>query len=355
MAKSLDGPRNILLTRFSALGDVAMTLPVVYSACIANPDCEFYYLTRRAPASLMLEVPENLHVLPVDTDDYKGLKGLSRLVRQVVEEHHIQAYGDLHNVLRTRIMGALMRLRGIRVVHLRKGRRRRNALTRRRHKIMMPLTSMRARYREVFFRLGLAYKGTFRGFWADSEPDPALYAAATPPKADGQTWIGIAPFAAHRGKVYPEELMERVVRELSARPGYRLFLFGAGERECNTLGRWALASDNIVNMAALRLGFRAEMALMRVCDAVISMDSANMHLASLTGTRVVSIWGATHPFCGFLGWHQSKQDVVSLDMVCRPCSTFGNKPCRRADFHCMYGITPSRIIATLGGAASQLR
>ena len=348
MARRADErPRNILLTRFSALGDVAMTIPVVYSACAANPGCEFYYLTRRAPAGLMLEPPPNLHVLPVDTADYRGVRGLARLVSEVVSKYRIEGYADLHNVLRTRVMGLFMRLRGIPVVHLRKGRRRRNALTRRHNKVMMPLTSMRARYREVFFRLGLGYRGTFRGFWADTPPDPAVYARATPPRRQGETWIGIAPFAKHRGKIYPEELMVRVVRELARRPGYRVFLFGAGAYEANTLGRWALAADNIVNMAALGLGFEAELSLLHACDAVISMDSANMHLASLVGTRVVSVWGATHPFCGFLGWHQSKQDVVSLVMVCRPCSTFGNKPCRRADFHCMYCIPPSLVLKTL--------
>lgn len=350
MAKNTDRPRSILISRFSALGDVAMTIPVVYSVCAANPGCDFYYLTRPLPASLMLEAPPNLHVLPVDTALYKGVGGMRRLANELCRRYRIEAFADLHNVLRTRLLGLFMRLRGVRVVHLRKGRRGRNRLTRPRHKVMMPLVSMRARYREVFFRLGLAYQDTFRGFWADQEPDPALYAAANEPKKPGETWIAIAPFAKHRGKIYPPELMEQVVRQLAARPGYRLFLLGAGRDEANTLGRWALGADNITNMAALRLGLKAEMALMSRCQAVISMDSANMHLASLVGARVVSIWGATHPFCGFLGWHQRKKDVVSLDMVCRPCSVFGNKPCRRADFHCMYGISPARILAALDKA-----
>lgn len=347
MPRKDNAPRRVLLSRFSALGDVAMTIPVVYSVCMANPECDFYYLTRRLPSQLMLEPPANLHVISIDTNAYKGVMGLRRLADELTARHGIDAYADLHNVLRTRLLGIWLRLKRIPVVHLRKGRRARRALTRRRNKIMMPITSMRARYREVFFRLSLAYSGTFRGFWAASPPAPALYATATPPRRPGETWIGIAPFARHRGKIYPPEMMQRVVALLAARPGYRLFLFGAGDQESNTLSRWALGSDNIINMAPLRLGLKAEMALMHQCDAMISMDSANMHLASLVGTRVVSVWGATHPFCGFLGWHQRKQDVVSLDMVCRPCSVFGNKPCRRGDFHCMYGLPVQLIISTL--------
>lgn len=347
MPRKNNSPRSVLLSRFSALGDVAMTIPVVYSVCAANPECDFYYLTRRIPARLMLEPPGNLHIIPIDPKEYKGVMGMFRLARELEKKYGIEAYADLHNVIRTKLLGLRLRMAGVPVVHLRKGRSGRRALTRPNRKIMMPLTSMRARYREVFFRLGFAYKDSFHGFWYNSAPDVSLYKVASAPKAVGETWIGVAPFARHRGKIYPAELMERVVRELAARYNYKIFIFGAGAEEENIIGRWSLSRDNIINMASLKLGFEAELALLHSCDAVISMDSANMHLASLVGTRVVSVWGATHPFCGFMGWHQSKQDVVSLDMVCRPCSVFGNKPCRRGDFHCMYGIRPERIINTL--------
>lgn len=347
MQKNSEAPRRILISRFSALGDVAMTIPVVYSVCAANPACEFVYITRHLPAGLMLLPPENLSVITPDLNRYRGIGGLLRLAKELKAKYNPDVYVDLHAVLRTRLIGMWLRIMGVPVVTLRKGRRGRNALTRPRNKVMMPLTSMRARYREAFFRAGLAYNGSFSCFWCDDDPDSALFALASVPKQTGETWIGIAPFAKHRGKIYPPELMEQVVRTLAARKGYKLFIFGAGAEEANTIGRWALSCDNIVNMAAMRLGFEAELALLHYCDAVISMDSANMHLASLVGTRVVSVWGATHPFCGFLGWHQSKHDVVSLDMVCRPCSVFGNKPCRRGDFHCMYGIPPSMIISRL--------
>ena len=52
--------RDILISRFSALGDVAMTLPSVYNACSANPDDRFYFLTRNHPAQVFINRPENL-------------------------------------------------------------------------------------------------------------------------------------------------------------------------------------------------------------------------------------------------------------------------------------------------------
>jgi ADP-heptose:LPS heptosyltransferase len=344
---------SILVTRFSALGDVAMTIPVVYSACVSNPDLHFVFITKKAPAGIFINPPKNLTIYPIDTAQYKGIFGLRRLAVELKRKFNPKYYADLHDVLRTKVLRLWLRTMGVKVRRIRKGKRGKNALTRRYNKVMIPLVSTRARYREVFYNLSLTYNYGFKGLYQDVPADPALFAAATAPKQEGEHWIGIAPFAKHRGKIYPEELMEQVVKALSRRKGYRIFIFGAGSMEANTIGRWAMKFDNVVNMATLRLGFAAELSLMSFFDAMISMDSANMHLAALVGTRVVSIWGATHPFCGFMGWRQRKEDAVQLDMVCRPCSVFGNRPCRRGDFHCMYGISPERIIQTLDAGANK--
>jgi ADP-heptose:LPS heptosyltransferase len=87
-----------------------------------------------------------------------------------------------------------------------------------------------------------------------------------------------------------------------------------------------------------------ELILMSHLDVMLSMDSANMHLASLTGTPVVSVWGATHPMAGFLGFNQSEDNIIQLDLDCRPCSIYGNKSCRRGDYACLQNIPPERIV-----------
>ena len=78
---------------------------------------------------------------------------------------------------------------------------------------------------------------------------------------------------------------------------------------------------------------------------MLSMDSGNMHLAVLAGTPVVSIWGATHPFAGFLGYGMTEDNVLQVnDLDCRPCSVFGNKSCLRGDYACLRRITPTMVI-----------
>ena len=87
-----------------------------------------------------------------------------------------------------------------------------------------------------------------------------------------------------------------------------------------------------------------ELVLMSHLDVMVSMDSANMHLASLVHVPVVSVWGATHPYAGFMGWNQDDDMTVQVQLPCRPCSVFGNKACYRGDMACMNRITPEMII-----------
>jgi ADP-heptose:LPS heptosyltransferase len=86
-----------------------------------------------------------------------------------------------------------------------------------------------------------------------------------------------------------------------------------------------------------------ELILMSHLDVMISMDSSNMHLASLTNTPVISIWGATHPFAGFMGWNQDPANVIQVSLPCRPCSIYGQKKCLRGDYACLRQIQPQTI------------
>jgi ADP-heptose:LPS heptosyltransferase len=87
-----------------------------------------------------------------------------------------------------------------------------------------------------------------------------------------------------------------------------------------------------------------DLQLMNCLDALLTMDSANMHLGSLANTKVLSIWGATHPFAGFAAWNQPASHQLQLDLFCRPCSIYGKKPCYRKDLACLNGLEPLRIV-----------
>lgn len=342
--------RAVLISRFSALGDIAMTLPPVYDACTANPDIDFYFLTRHHPAQVFINKPDNLTMAPVNLDNYKGVKGLWRLAKALKKRYAITDYVDLHDVLRTQLLRMFLKMQGVRVNHLDKGRRSKKELTRRSNKVLVQLKPMPERYREVFYRAGIALANDFDSLFGNKKGDPAEFATVTPPKREGERWIAIAPFAKHKGKIYPVDQLERVIEHFDRQAGVKMFVMGFGDEEKQTITRFAERYKSVVNMAEANIGIPAELALLSHCDVMLSMDSANMHLASLVGLRVVSVWGATHPYTGFLGWKQRTRDVVELDMTCRPCSVFGDRPCLRGDYHCLAGITPKMIIDKIDAA-----
>lgn len=339
---------NALVVRFSAIGDVAMTVPSLYGACHANPDVRFIFVTRSSMASIFINAPSNLVVVGVDLKkEYKGLKGMRRLFRELTDRYDIDAVVDLHDVIRTKYLRLLARLKGLRVSRIHKGRKGKHALTRRNNKVMLPLETSRARYRDTFNRLGLTPDESFIGLFGGQKAAPAMYAAIRGPRVEGERWVGIAPFAKHEGKIYPEKMMEEVVARLSRVPSMHVFLFGGGEHEREVLKGWQERYPGVRSLAEGRYGFATELALLSNLDCMVSMDSANMHLASLVDIPVVSIWGATHPYCGFKGWRQTDDNIIQLPLTCRPCSVFGDKPCYRGDYLCLNGIKPSVVVSKI--------
>jgi ADP-heptose:LPS heptosyltransferase len=140
--------------------------------------------------------------------------------------------------------------------------------------------------------------------------------------------------------------MEKVVAALSQRHGVSIFLFGGRDSEKETLRAWAERYPNVRNVAG-RFGLDNELALLSRLDVLLCMDSANMHFASLTNTPVVSIWGATHPYAGFYGYRQNPANAIQLDLPCRPCSIYGQKPCHRGDWACLTQIPPENILSKI--------
>ena len=321
-----------LVIRLSSLGDVAIAIPVLYSIANRYPDDHFLMLTQSAWQSLFINKPSNLTVFPVDTKGkHKGMKGMIRLLRELshaVPEKEIKV-ADLHGVIRSFLMDCYFRFKGFPVAVIDKGREEKQKLVRRKRKILQPVKTSIDRYRQVFEKLGYDSSLCFNGLFSEK-----------PPKE--QIRIGIAPFAKHQGKTYPLAQMEEVVRRLNEMPDLQIVLWGS-KQEREYLGNWAAKYGNVTSVAG-QMTLQEELLLMNQMDLMVSMDSANMHLASLVNTPVVSIWGATHPYAGFYGFNQDESNTVQTDLPCRPCSIFGNKSCYRGDYACLKQIMPDMVL-----------
>jgi ADP-heptose:LPS heptosyltransferase len=338
---------KILVLRFSAMGDVAMTVPVLQELLASYPNLTLVVVSRKAFEPFFANIPRvEFHAFEPKSK-HKGLFGIYRLFKEL-KSYNATALADLHENLRTRILRNLFRFTGIRIAILDKGRPEKKALTRKNHKKVVALKATSQRYAEVFAGLGLPFnlKNTLTK-QAEHLNTNVLKLSG---KKGAKKWIGVSPFAQHAQKVYPLDKMETVLTALAA-GGHRIFVFGGGQEEQQIAEKWAITSQNITSVIG-KLNIGEELSIISNLDVMLSMDSSGMHLASLKGIPVVSVWGATHPNAGFLGYGQSLTNCVQIDLACRPCSIYGNKPCYRGDFACMNQLSESRIIQKISETIS---
>ena len=320
--------KKLLITRFSAMGDVAMCVPVVYSPAKKYKDLEIIFLSRKNFAPIFAQLPENVKFIGIDLKtDYKGFSGLNQLFSEI-KQLEIDAYADFHDVLRTQYLRFRAFCAGIKTVKIDKGRSEKKRLTKNGAANCKPLKTTFVRYQDVLQKLGFNFELNF----------------PKTKKTEKSGKIGIAPFAAHKGKILPLETTEKVVKMLSEKE-LQIFLFGFGEKEKAVLEQWQDKYKNVTSLVGKSGGLKNELVLISELDCMLSMDSANMHLASLVGTRAVSVWGATHPAAGFFGFNQDETDAVQIPLPCRPCSIYGNKECRLKDkYQCLNKITAGMIV-----------
>lgn len=338
---------HILIIRFSALGDVAMAVPVVYSLAHQYPNVRITVLSRAFARSLFENLAPNVGFMEADLKrEYHGIKGLNALYRRLTAKQ-FTAVADLHNVLRSEFLRVRFNIGRYKVAHIDKHRKGRRRLTSIVNKFMEQQPSSFQNYADVLARLGYPVKMDFRSIFPEEGGDLNLLpleAISQQLTANSQL-IGIAPFAAHEGKIYPLSKMQQVLEKVIALyPEARILLFGKGEQEDKLFTQWCEQFKQCVHVSNEVETLYQELILMSHLDVMVSMDSANMHLASLVAIPVVSIWGATHPYAGFMGWNQDPDNVIQVPLECRPCSIYGQKPCMRGDYACMNNIAPETIV-----------
>ena len=329
--------KHLMIFRFSSMGDVAMLVPVLRCLYAQNQNIQVTLVTQKRFSPIFKEFIELQIISPDFIGKHKGLKGLYRLYRELkqIKPHRI---ADIHQNLRSRILGLFFRLSFMRIKVIDKGRTERKRLIRPTKKTMKPLTPQHFRYVEVFSRLGFALD-------IDKHEFPIKHGL---PKSSleidlpsDRKWIGIAPFATHPGKIYPLDLMQKVVGYLQKQ--HTVFLFGHGSKEAAQIHVWAKAYPQVIPHA-LEMSFSDQLNLIANLDVMISMDSANGHLAANFGVPVITLWGMTHPFLGFSAFGQNDHLLVDRDKFPKvPTSPYG-KLVPKGYNDAMRTITPEDVI-----------
>jgi len=341
--------KKILVFRFSAMGDVSLTVPVIKGVLDQNPDLEITFVTRKFFAPFFYGIPRLKLVFPDFKGREKGIFGLLRLYKELKKSGPFESVIDLHGVIRTRILSSLFKISGVPCFSIDKGRKEKKFLIKSRY--IRALKHTTARYLETFATAGFngqIGKAPFLKLEEASYSYAASFLEKTIPGSD-KIRIGLAPFATHKQKIWGIGNFRELITLLNAHYEIDFLLFGGGKAEINLLKEFQSVSPNI-HLAAGELELSAELALISTLDLMISMDSSNMHLASLSGIPTVSIWGGTHPAFGFWALGQPNEyhlQTPASSLKCRPCSVFGNKPCIYPTPRCMEMVKPQDVFDKL--------
>lgn len=322
MTQVLPTSTHLLVIRLSALGDVAMLVPVLRELVASYPDIKITVLSRNFFRPLFEEFPQ-VQFFEADVQGrHQGVFGLKKLATEL-SALPITHIADMHNVLRSQLLRALLRTPKGGVQYIDKGRKEKKALTRWTKKEIHPLKTTVERYAEVFQKLGFPISLQQPVFPAKKEMPAGIKKAISPAKKI----VGIAPFAAHTAKMYPLDLMEQLVQQLHQHPQIQLLFFGGGPQEVAVLQRWANRYPTAVNVAG-RVSFAEELVVISQLDAMLAMDSGNAHLAAIYGVPTITLWGVTHPFAGFYPFNQPPENALLADRQQYPyipTSVYGNK------------------------------
>lgn len=341
--------KHILVIRLSAMGDVAMTVPVIRAVVAQNPDVRITVVSRPFFKPFFDEI-NRVDFFGVDLKQrHKGFPGLTRLYSDL-KRRNIDGVADLHNVLRSQIVRTFFKLSAVKVTFLDKGRSQKKALTREKSKVFKPLKPMHQRYADVFERLGLKVDLNKISF-----PEKKILTdeIKTVTGEKSGKWIGIAPFAQYQTKVYPLDLMQIVIDQLAENSQNKIFLFGGGESEIKQLKKLKNHHKNVIVIAG-KITFTDELKLISNLDVMLSMDSGNAHIASMYGIKTFVLFGATHPFTGFMPFGQPLENALVSDLAKYPklpTSVYGNKIVEGYE-DAMRTIDPSEVINLVSGYPS---
>ena len=325
--------KHVLVIRLSAMGDVALMVPVLWSYAAGNPEVTFTVAAQPLLEPLF-DGMSNVHFL--------GLKKRQSFLKiyKSLEAVGADTVVDLHKVNRVGMALMVLRLRHLfnfhfRIYALRKGRLSRWLFLH--HWCRRPRKLQYQRYDDTFRRAGLKKNENIK-LKIENSADTTHNSQFS--ILNSQFIIGIAPFSQHKGKVWPWGNVERFAKIL-ADNGYRVILFGSKE-EAPKLESLAEKLVGVESVAG-KQSFAQELEIIKTLSLMVSMDSANMHFASAFGVPVVSIWGATHPDFGFYGYGQNRDNALCAELPCQPCSAYGKKPCRFGDYRCLQAISPEMV------------
>jgi heptosyltransferase-2 len=321
---------RVLVVRFSSIGDVLLTTPLVRALRRRHPDADVTFVTKRALAPLVSDNPHLTRVAALEPDE--PLRHLARRLTALQPTHGL----DLHGSLRSAALRALVRCRWSGY------RKRKLART-------LLITAKLDRYGDAP-PVPERYFEAARGLDVRPDGGPPELHLGTGAQDRVAAWLAgrglaeaplaaLAPGAAHATKRWPVRHWVDLATRLGA-SGYRCVIVGgAGDRGI-------AAQVPAAASAAGEFSLQETGALLARARVAVSGDTGVMHIATAVGTPVVALFGPTVRQFGFFPYG-ARATVVQRDLPCRPCSAMGTARCPLGHHRCLADIPADEVQAAV--------
>ncbi len=340
MSHSLAPAPDVLVVRFSAIGDILLITPLLRAIRTQYPGARIAVLTKEQYAPLLSHNPHVSEVLGIAPDE--GIRAIAQRIRGVRYTHLLDLHGNLRSLALRRLAPGPWRSYAKRRVE----RALLITIKRDTYGAEIPIAE---RYFEAAEGLYLEPDGGPPDFFIGEEADRAAgeRISAVGLGRDGRPLVAMAPGAAHATKRWPQEYWVELIRRITPTGADVALLGGPGDEEL-AAGIANLAGANVASLAGT-LGLQETGAVVRRAEVLISGDTGVMHMATGVGTPVVALFGPTVRQFGFFPY-RSEAGVVELDLPCRPCSPHGSSRCPLGHHRCMKQMVPDLVFTMLAKA-----
>ncbi len=327
---------RVLAVRFSAIGDIVLTTPLIRALRARHPEGHITFLTKRSYLELVRDNPAIDRVWTLEPGESLG--SLASRIRRENFSHLL----DLHGSLRTRLLRLLAPGNWSGYP---KRRLARTALVRTKLDLYPdPPEHVAERYFAAASSLDVAPDGRTAEIMVTESMRSAAQQWLASAGLAGEGLVAVAPRAAHETKCWPVDSWAELVGRLTS-SGKNVVVLG-GPDDTGPCGLVAGAGGSRAASAAGQMSLSGTAALLARSSVAAAGDTGVMHMATAVGIPVVALYGPTVAQFGFMPYRASAT-VIQRDLPCRPCSKMGGPRCPLGHHDCLRGITVAEVFQAI--------
>jgi len=317
---------KFLIIRFSSIGDIVLTSPVIRCLKEQVKDAEIHFITKRKYESIVAANPniEKVHVFD------ENLIGMFPALKEdkfdyIIDLHHNFRSGRIkRRVCATSFSVNKLNWRKMLLIRLKINR--------------LPKKHIVDRYLETVSTLDVKNDGRGLDFFI---PEKEEFKNDELPEPFQKGYLAFVIAGTYFTKKYPVDKVSEICQNID----FPVILLG-GKTEYDE-GEIILSQSkgNVLNYAG-KISLNQSASLVRDANLVLTNDTGLMHIAAAFKKKILSFWGNTVPDFGMVPYQPNQVSEIFevADLKCRPCSKLGHKKCPKKHFKCMNDIDTSLVI-----------